>query len=307
MAGLDDNMLNLIRCLAENRYDDAKKMAAVCCSCDETKKNKGKTAYYKKLLENGSETMVSLPAQVKGLMSMQDVSGFREERYFLSEERENLFREIEKNDEICTKMMELGIPYLNSTLIYGDPGTGKTEFARYTAYKLGLPYAYLNFSFLIDSYMGATSKNLQKVFEFCRGKRCVLMLDEIDCIGIKRGNDSGADGELGRTTIGLMQQLDSMSDGQIIIAATNREDRLDPALKRRFQRVIEFSMFDMDQNAEMIRKYLDDVGIGYEKQNILDYCRFYLKPQSEIIKDVNRGIAESFGTGRFFLKTSEFH
>lgn len=50
--------------------------------------------------------------------------------------------------------MEYGISYHNSTLLYGVPGTGKTEFARYVAYKLGLPYAYLNFSNLEQELRG---------------------------------------------------------------------------------------------------------------------------------------------------------
>ena len=55
--------------------------------------------------------------------------------------------------------------------IYGEPGTGKTEFAKYVAFKLGVPYAYLNFSYLIESYMGKTAQNLQKVFDFCKGQQ----------------------------------------------------------------------------------------------------------------------------------------
>lgn len=77
-------------------------------------------------------------------------------------------------------MSEYGIPYLNSTLISGIPGTGKTEFAKYVAYRLDLPYAYLNFSYLIDSYLGKTAQNLRKVFDYCKGQKCVLMLDEVD-------------------------------------------------------------------------------------------------------------------------------
>lgn len=57
------------------------------------------------------------------------------------------YEKIESGVKTTTKMLEYGIPYMNSTLIYGEPGTGKTEFAKYTAYKLGLPYAYLNFHF----------------------------------------------------------------------------------------------------------------------------------------------------------------
>ena len=47
------------------------------------------------------------------------------------------------------------------------------------------PHAYLNFSYLIESYMGKTAQNLQRVFDYCKGQKCVLMLDEIDCIGLE--------------------------------------------------------------------------------------------------------------------------
>ena len=227
MAGLDRNMLMLIRALAENRIQDAKKAAIVCCANDNTKKNEGTIHYYRNLLENGNTTLFELPANIKGLLNMQDVSEFREDRYYLGKQQEKLFSDIERGVRVTVKMMEYGIPYMNSTLIYGEPGTGKTEFAKYVAFKLGLPYAYLNFSYLIESYMGKTGQNLQRVFDFCKGQQCVLMLDEVDCIGIARGGDSGVDGELGRIVIALMQALDSLVDGQIVIAATNRADRLD--------------------------------------------------------------------------------
>lgn len=191
--GMDDHMLSCIKALAENRIQDAKKEAMCCCLNDNTKKNAGKTAYYKKLLENGSTNMFELPANLRGLLYMKDVSDFREDRYYLGNQQKELFKQIERGVITTTKMLEYGIPYMNSTLIYGAPGTGKTEFAKYTAYKLGLPYAYLNFSYLIESYMGKTAQNLQRVFDYCKGQKCVLMLDEIDCIGLERGHDTGAD------------------------------------------------------------------------------------------------------------------
>lgn len=161
---------------------------------------------------------------------------------------------------------------MNSSLIYGEPGTGKTEFAKYTAYKLGLPYAYLNFSYLIESYMGKTAQNLQRIFDYCKGQKCVLMLDEIDCIGLSRGNDTGADGELGRTTIALMQALDSLVDGQIVIAATNRQDRLDKALLRRFQRHVQFKKYERDEEIQMIRTYIESVDISFLTDEMLAYA-----------------------------------
>ena len=173
--GLDDHMLACIKALAENRIQDAKNEAICCCVNDTTKKNQSKTEYYKKLLMNGSVNLFELPPNLKGLINMQDVSDFREERYYLGKQQKYIFEQIVRGVRVTTKMLEYGIPYANSTLIYGIPGTGKTEFARYIAYKLRLPYAYLNFSYLIESYMGKTAQNLQRVFDYCKGQKCVLM------------------------------------------------------------------------------------------------------------------------------------
>lgn len=180
--GMSDNMLACIRAIAENRIQDAKQYAICCCVEDGTKKNEGKVQYYKKLLENGSDNVMEVPMNIKGLVKMIDVSDFNENRYYLGRQQADAFTRIVKAANTTTKLLEYGIPYTNSTLLSGIPGTGKTEFAKYTAYKLGLPYVYLNFSYLIDSYMGKTSQNIQRVFDFCKGMKCVLMLDEIDCI-----------------------------------------------------------------------------------------------------------------------------
>lgn len=289
--GMDDHMLSCIKALAENRIQDAKKEAICCCLNDNTKKNAGKTAYYKKLLENGSTNMFELPANLRGLLYMKDVSDFREDRYYLGNQQKELFKQIERGVITTTKMLEYGIPYMNSTLIYGAPGTGKTEFAKYTAYKLGLPYAYLNFSYLIESYMGKTAQNLQRVFDYCKGQKCVLMLDEIDCIGLERGHDTGADGELGRTTIALMQALDGLVDGQVVIAMTNRCDRLDKALLRRFQRKVEFVPFEQEELENMIQTFMNSVDSSFLTDEILQYAEAP-HTQAETVKYLIEKITE---------------
>ena len=208
--------------------------------------------------------------------------------------KKKLFEQIEKGVKITTKMLEYGIHYTNSTLIYGEPGTGKTEFAKYIAYKLGLPYAYLNFSYLIESYMGKTAQNLQRVFDYCKGQKCVLMLDEIDCIGLERGHDTGADGELGRTTIALMQALDGLIDGQIVVAATNRNDRLDKALLRRFQRRVEFKPFNEVERGYMIQKYMLSVNPEFLTDDVIHYADKE-HTQAEIVKYLIGKIVEKIG------------
>ena len=180
------------------------------------------------------------------------------------------------------KLQELGILHLNSTLLYGEPGTGKTMFGKYVAYRLQVPFAYVNFSNLIDSYMGNTSKNLRRVFDFCKGKPCVLMLDEIDCIGLKRaGGSEGSSGELARTSISLMQELDMLTNEQIVIAATNRKDRLDPALLRRFSQKQELTVFSEEEREAMACKFLDDV--HYDKEEIRTFVS-EKRTQADIIQ-----------------------
>lgn len=136
---MDEDMLDCIRALAENRIQDAKDKAIICCINDTTKKNASKTSYYKKLLENGSTKMFELPLNLKGLLNVQDVSDFNEARYYLGKEQKKTYEQIVEGVNSTLKMLEYGIPYMNSTLIYGEPGTGKTEFAKYVAFKLGLP------------------------------------------------------------------------------------------------------------------------------------------------------------------------
>ena len=196
---------------------------------------------------------------------------FQADRYYTGKAQKELFEDIITGVKVTERLTYYGIPFRNSTLIYGEPGTGKTEFAKYVAYKLGLPYAYINFTYLIESYMGNTSKNLQRVFDFCKGQKCVLMLDEIDCIGLKRENGNGCDGELARTTIALMQCLDNLVDGQVVIAATNRADRLDPALLRRFHNKKEFNRYDMEEELAMITQFVDCIDILEMDQELVDY------------------------------------
>ena len=273
MAAIDEHSLAVIRCLAENKIQDAKKYAVLACINDTSKKNSGYVQRYKKLLENGPN-MIELPGNIKGALCMEDVSGFHRERYYVGPQQKKLLEQIKQGVAVTLQLREYGIPYRNSSIIYGVSGTGKTEFSRYVAYTLGIPFAYVNFANLIDSYMGNTSKNINRIFDFCKGQKCVLLLDEIDCIGLKRGTtgDGGAGGELARTTISLMQALDDLTDGQIIIAATNRFDRLDPAITRRFQRCVEFLPFGKDDRIEMIKKYMNNVNSEFLTEDILSYA-----------------------------------
>lgn len=117
--GMSDNMLACIRAIAENRIQDAKQYAICCCVEDGTKKNEGKVQYYKKLLENGSDNVMEVPMNIKGLVKMIDVSDFNENRYYLGRQQADVFTRIIKAVNTTTKLLEYGIPY-TTVLFYQE-------------------------------------------------------------------------------------------------------------------------------------------------------------------------------------------
>ena len=103
--------------------------------------------------------------------------------------------------------------------------------------------------------------------------KCVLMLDEIDCIGQARQHNSGPDAEMGRIVISLMQCLDNLVHGQIVIAATNREDILDKALKRRFRSKVKFTKFNENEELKMIEKFVESIDLMEMDQELIEYTK----------------------------------
>lgn len=152
------------------------------------------------------------------------------------------------------------IPVSNRLLLCGPPGCGKTMTAYAIGNALKLPIAYVRLDGLVSSYLGQTSTNLRKVFDSVKNQRIILFLDEFDAIAKKR-DDTNELGELKRVVTTLLQNFDNLPSNVILIAATNHEHLLDPAIWRRFNFTITLDLPAVEQRKALIQNGLTKYGI----------------------------------------------
>lgn len=144
-------------------------------------------------------------------------------------------------------------------LFWGPPGTGKTLTASYLGYELGLPVGVLRLNSVISSFLGDTAAHLQRIFTRVNNTPMVLLLDEVDAIGKDR-DDPNDVGELKRVVNGLLQAIDSFqSTDSVLIAATNHQYLLDPALWRRFDDVVHFPLPNPEERERFLKVLLNGV------------------------------------------------
>lgn len=180
----------------------------------------------------------------------------------LPENQRKLLLQILKEQEKNTKLAEHNLPPANRLLLCGPPGCGKTMTAYAIAHELHLPMAYVRLDGLISSYLGQTSVNIRKIFTSIGDTPIVLFLDEFDAIAKKR-DDGNEMGELKRVVTALLQNFDNMSDNIFLVAATNHEHLLDPAIWRRFNYTINFGYPDEEQRTELINRWLNEYNVKH--------------------------------------------
>jgi SpoVK/Ycf46/Vps4 family AAA+-type ATPase len=139
------------------------------------------------------------------------------------------------------RLREHGLEPRSVLFFHGPPGCGKTITTRALAEELGVPAYVVRFDALLGAYLGQTSARVHEVFRFASQHECVLLVDEIDAVGRRRGGASDI-AEVDRVVITVMQQLDLVRPAGLLVAASNMPEHLDPALVRRFDAVLEFPM-----------------------------------------------------------------
>lgn len=298
---MNRDLRSLMAFIAYNQMDKARDFVKKFCESNEVKSDYGYCNMLLSQLRRSGGYLMELPPDIQNLLYKEDVSGtFIPERYYVSEREAALTERILRKNRSAQRLGNAGINYLNATLLYGESGTGKTQFGRYLAYTMGVPFCYFNLSRTVDSLMGGTSKNLNKVFNYIKGTPCVFMIDELDAVSSNRArsDSTSASGEMNRTTISLMQNMDQLSSDVVLLAATNRPEMVDDAVKRRFSIKHEVQVFTPEELLQMSEHFLADVKthadfrVEYDRGDLVRYCASGVK-QSEVIDMLTESLAEA--------------
>ena len=151
---------------------------------------------------------------------------------------------------------QLGIEPPKGVLLHGPPGTGKTLMAKAVANEIDAHFHTISGPEIMSKYYGESEEQLREVFEEAEENApAIVFIDEIDSIAAKR-EDAGGDVER-RVVAQLLSLMDGLEErGRVtVIAATNRVDAIDPALRRggRFDREIEIGVPDKDGRTEILQ------------------------------------------------------
>ena len=174
----------------------------------------------------------------------KDVAGCEEEKAEMEEIVEYL-----KDPQ---KFTRFGAKLPKGILLVGSPGTGKTLLAKAVAGEAGVPFFSISGSDFVEMFVGVGAGRVRDMFNTAKKNApCLVFIDEIDAVGRQRGAGlGGGNDEREQTLNQLLVEMDGFSDnsGIIVIAATNRDDVLDPALLRagRFDRKITVSLPDKE-------------------------------------------------------------
>lgn len=180
------------------------------------------------------------------------------------------FTDVAGNEESKESMQELvyylqnpdkykkyGIKAPKGAMLYGPPGTGKTLLAKAVAGEANANFLAVTGSDFVDKFVGNGASRVRHLFSEARKLQpCIVFIDEIDAVGLKRNAGIGND-ERNQTLNALLAEMDGFSDDEciIVIGATNRLDSLDDALLRsgRFDTKIYIGLPDLNARKEIFK------------------------------------------------------
>ncbi len=260
----------LFRVLQEGTPSD---VHTICRRIVEDEKKRGHRQVARELEEilDASKTTAASPSKSTGLSSLptnrRDSAPLLTEvpveqlrhHMVLPDAVEARFARIEKEFAARTRLARYGLKPRQRILLYGPPGCGKSLGAERLAWNTGLPLRKVRFDSLLSSYFGETMANLRRVFDAAHETPCALFLDECDTLARTRTarNDVG---EVTRITNGLLEMLEDYRGDGLVIAATNLDTELDPALFRRFDEVLKIPLPGVSEIRRLLATTLAAIG-----------------------------------------------
>ena len=193
-------------------------------------------------------------------VTFRDVAGADEEKAELQEVVEFL--------KDPTKFDRLGARIPKGVLLVGPPGTGKTLLAKAVAGEAGVRFLTISGSDFVELYVGVGASRVRDLFEQAKKQSpAIIFIDEIDAVGRQRGTGlGGGHDEREQTLNQLLVEMDGFNanEGVIVMAATNRQDVLDPALLRpgRFDRQIYVGLPDIRGREEVLKVHARKKPLG---------------------------------------------
>ncbi|MFV0275252.1 MAG: ATP-dependent zinc metalloprotease FtsH [Bacilli bacterium] len=203
----------------------------------------------------------------KNKICFKDVAGLVEEKEEVSELIDFL-----KNPK---KFQKMGARIPKGVLLVGPPGTGKTLLAKSVAGEANVPFYFISGSDFVELFVGVGASRVRDMFKQAKmSAPCLIFIDEIDAVGRQRGSGiGGGHDEREQTLNQLLTEMDGFgaNEGIIIMAATNRDDVLDPALLRpgRFDRKVIVSLPDVKEREAILKvhaknkKLANDVNLKF--------------------------------------------
>lgn len=184
---------------------------------------------------------------------------------------------------------EYCVPMLNGLLLFGPPGCGKTYIAERFAEEVGYNFVLIKPSDLQSKYINATQENISKLFKEAEEKApTIIFIDELDALVPNR------EGELHQMLASavneLLAQMTNCGErGILVIGATNRPEKIDPAILRtgRMDKAFYIPPPDKEARAAMFKIYLKDrpVDLGIDYDTLADLTDNYVSSDLKFIID----------------------